>query len=156
MAYFSRRLPAVLPRKDLVALLAPTYQAARGVDHEEASERLDRALSAPAALDDLYRGISEALREAQGPRTDEDALMDRLSAGVQARRFRAKAAAGTPAISAALVRLDLEIGIAPESMRDTLASGRGRALLEEGMRALGAHLVKELLRGKAKGGGEGS
>ena len=142
MTYFSRRLPAVLPRRDLAALLAPTYEAARGVDLEEAAER-------------LYLGLSAALRDAQGPRTDEDALMDRLSAGVQARRFRAKAAAGTPAISAALVRLDLEIGIAPESMRETLAAGRGRALLDEGMRALGAHLVKELLRGKVKGGGEG-
>jgi hypothetical protein len=38
----------------------------------------------------------------------------------------------------------------------TLAAGRGRALLDEGMRALGAHLVKELLRGKAKGGTEGA
>ena len=155
MTYFSRRLPAVLPRRDLAALLAPTYEAARGVDLEEATERLERALAVPSALDDVYLGLSAALRDAQGPRTDEDALMDRLSAGVQARRFRAKAAAGTPAISAALVRLDLEIGIAPESMRETLAAGRGRALLDEGMRALGAHLVKELLRGKAKGGGEG-
>jgi hypothetical protein len=151
MTLFSRRLPAVLTRKDLAALLAPTYAAARDVDLEEALERLERALAAPAALDDVYRGISAALRDAQGPRTDEDALMDRLSAGVQVRRHRAKPAAGTPAISAALVRLDLESGIAPESMRDTLAAGRGRALLEEGMRALGAHLVKELLRGKAKG-----
>lgn len=147
MPYFSRRLPAVLPRKDLVLLLAPTYAAERDVDLEEASERLERALASPAVLDELYRGLSEALRDAQGPRTAEDALMDRLSAGVQARRSRAKAAAGTPAISAALVRLDLELGIAPESMRETLAAGRGRALLEEGLRTLGAHLVKELLRG---------
>ena len=152
MTYFSRRLPTVLTRKDLTALLAPTYEAARGVDHEEATERLDRALVAPAALDEVYRGISAALRDVQGPRTDEDALMDRLSANVEVRRHRAKPAGATPAISAALVRLDLEIGIAPESMRATLASGRGRALLEEGMHALGTHLVKELLRGKAKAG----
>jgi hypothetical protein len=143
---FSRRLPHVLPPKDLVRLLAPTYAAARGVDEEEAAERLTRALAAPATLDAVYGGLSEALRAAQGPRTSEDQLMDRLSAGVVARRGRARAAAGTAAISAALVRLDLEIGLAPDAMRDTLASPRGKALLDEGLRALGTHLVKDLLR----------
>lgn len=146
MNLFSRRLPHVLPPKDLVRLLVPTYAAARGVDEEEAAERLTRALAAPAALDAVYGGLTEALRAAQGPRTSEDQLMDRLSAGVVARRGRAKAAPGTAAISAALVRIDLEIGLAPDAMRDTLASPRGKALLGEGLRALGTHLVKDLLR----------
>lgn len=147
MTLFSRRLPHVLTRADLVTILAPTYAKARAVDEEEASERLGRALAAPAALDAVYRGVSDALRAAQGPRTSEDALVDKLSAGVVARRARVRPADATPAISAALVRLDLEIGLAPESMRATLATPRGSALLDEGLRALGAHLVKELLRG---------
>ncbi len=146
-AYFSRRLPGVLTRADLVLLLAPTYAKAHGVDEEEASERLSRALAVPAALDEIYVGISAALADAKGPRTSEDALVDKLSAGVAARRARAKAAAVTPALSAVLVRLDLEIGVVPESMRATLETPRGRALLDEGLRAIGAHLVKELLRG---------
>jgi hypothetical protein len=144
--YFSRRLPHVLPRKDLVALLAPTYARARGVDDEEAAERLGRALDAPAALDAVYRGLSAALAQAKGPRTGEDALMDRISAHLAARRARIKAAEATPGVSAALVRLDLEIGLAPESMRETLATPRGSALLEAGLRELGAHLVKDLLK----------
>lgn len=143
---FSRRLPHVLTRGDLVLLLAPTYASARSVDEEEARDRLSRALAAPAALDDVYRGVSAALAEAKGPRTTEDAMMDRLSGRVAARRARAKATAATPAISAALIRLDLELGLAPESMRETLASPRGSALLEAGLRALGALVVKELLR----------
>ncbi len=147
MPLFSRRLPHVLTRADLVAILAPTYAKARGVDEEEATERLARALAVPAALDDVYRGVSEALRAAQGPRTSEDALVDKLSAGVAARRSRAKPADATPAISAALVRLDVEIGLAPDAMRATLATPRGAALLDEGLRALGAHVVKDLLRG---------
>jgi hypothetical protein len=147
MTLFSRRLPHVLTRADLVTILAPTYAKARAVDEEEASERLARALAAPAALDDVYRGVSDALRAAQGPRTSEDALVDKLSGGVVARRARVRAAEATPAISAALVRLDLEIGLAPESMRATLASPRGKALLDDGLRALGTHVVKELLRG---------
>jgi hypothetical protein len=146
MPYFSRRLPHVLPARDLVRLLVPTYAAARGVDEEEAAERLSRALAIPAALDDVYGGVSAALGNAQGPRTGEDQLMDKLSAGVVARRGRAKAADATAAISAALVRLDVEIGLAPDAMRATLATPRGRALLDEGLRALGAHVVKDLLR----------
>ncbi len=147
MTLFSRRLPHVLTRADLVAILAPTYARARGVDEEEANERLARALAVPAAHDDVYGGVSEALRATQGPRTSEDALVDKLSAGVVARRGRVRPAEATPAISAALVRLDVEIGLAPETMRATLATPRGSALLEEGLRALGGHVVKELLRG---------
>lgn len=146
MTLFSRRLPHVLTRKDLVLLLAPTYAAARGVDHDEATERLSRALEVPGAVDDVYDGVSAALREAQGPRTTEDALMDKLSTGLAARRARVKATDAGPAVSAALVRLDLEIGVAPEQMRATLASERGQALVEQGFRAIGTHLVKDLLR----------
>jgi hypothetical protein len=66
---------------------------------------------------------------------------------VVARRARAKAAESTAAVSAVLVRLDLEIGLAPEPMRATLATPKARALLDAGLRELGAHIVKELLRG---------
>ena len=147
MPLFSRRLPHVLTRGDLALLLAPTYAAAISVDEEEALARLRQALERPEGADDIYRGISAALAVARGPRTTEDALMDKLSAGVQARRSRARAAPATPALSAVLVRLNLEIGLAPEQMRGTLAGGKGQALLEEGLRQLGAHLVKELLKG---------
>src|SRR5512133_649135 len=143
---FSKRLRHVLPARDLVRLLVPTYAGARDVDEEEAAERLSRALAVPGALDDFYAGIWAALRDAQGPRTSEDQLIDKLSAGVVARRGRAKAAAATPAVSAALVRLDVETGLAPDAMRATLATPRGKALLDEGLRALGAHVVKDLLR----------
>ncbi len=147
MPLFSRRLPHVLTRGDLARLLAPTYAAALSVDEEEALERLGRALERPEVAEDLYLGISVALAEAKGPRTTEDALVDKLSAGVQARRWRMRPAPATPALSAVMVRLNLEIGLAPEPMRATLAAGKGQALLEEGLRQLGAHLVKELVKG---------
>jgi len=31
-------------------------------------------------------------------------------------------------------------------MRETLQTGKGKTLLQEGLKALGAHLVKELIR----------
>jgi hypothetical protein len=130
-----------------VALLVPTYAAARGVDDEEAASRLGQAMEAPALVDELYDALSTGLREAQGPRTTGDALLDKLGLGLDARRYRVRPAPDTPALSAVLVRLDLEIGVAPEKMRDTLATPRGRAALSDGLATLGRHLVKELLKG---------
>jgi len=142
----SPRLPHVVTRADLSWLVAPTYAAALTVDEEEAHERLERALARPALLEELYRGLSDGLSAAQGTRTSQDELMDKISARVARRRSRAKAAPATPALSAVMVRINLEIGLAPESMRDTLSGEKGRALLDRGLRELGAHLAKELLR----------
>jgi hypothetical protein len=145
-ALFSKRLPHVVTRADLATLLTPTYVARRDVDDEEAHERLGRALAAPGVVEALHGGLSAALEAAKGPRTDEDALMDRLSKGVAARRGKVKPAPDTPAIAAVLVRLDVEVGLVPDTMRATLETPRGRAILDEGLRALGAHLLRELTR----------
>jgi hypothetical protein len=146
VALFSKRLPHVLPRADLARMIGPTLAKAAQVDVEVAEERLERALANQRVLDDIYGGLSAALAEAKGPRTSEDELIDKLSAGVQARGRRVRAADLTPAISAVLVLLNLEAGEAPEMMRETLHSEKGRALLQEGLRSLGKHFVKELIR----------
>ena len=146
MALFSRRLPHVLTRKDLARALASTYAKAASVDAEEALERMERAVANDRIADDLYAGLSAAMAERKGPRTTEDELVDKLSEGVQKRRSRVKAAELTPAISAAMVLVNLELGYAPEMMRNALQTEKGRALLEEGLRALGAHLVSELVK----------
>ncbi len=142
----SRRLPHVLTRADLVTVLAPTYAEALTVDEDEARDRLARALASPSLLAEAYAALAGALREARGPRTTEDAAVDKLSAGVQARRGRVKAAPAGPALSAVLVRVNLEVGLAPEPMRQTLASEKGRAMLEAGWATLARHVVKDLLR----------
>ncbi len=146
MPLFSRRLPHVVTHADLAALLVPTYAGARGVDDEEALQRLTQALGVRGVADDLYDALSAGLRAAQGPRTSEDGLVDRLSAGLAARRGKVRAAPDSPGIAAVLIRLDLEIGVAAEQMRATLATPQGRAALDKGLAELGAHLVKELLK----------
>jgi len=143
---FSRRLPHVVTRKDLSFLLAPTYAASASVDFEEACERMQRVVGSQRIVDRLYGGLSAALAERKGPRTSEDALIDALSAGIQNRRGRVKAAPLTPAVSAVMVMLNLELGYAPEMMRDALENAKGKALLEEGLQALGAHLARELIK----------
>jgi hypothetical protein len=143
---FSRRLPHVVTRNDLAILLAPTYAASASVDFDEAHERMQRAVGKQRVVDQLLEGLSAALYERKGPRTTEDALVGALSQGVQKRRARVRPAALTPAVSAVMVMLNLELGYAPEMMRSALENAKGKALLEEGLRALGAHLVKELIK----------
>jgi hypothetical protein len=126
--------------------LTPTYSAGAAVDEEEGHEQLSRALRDEELLEDLYEGLSEALRAAQGPKTAEDALMDRLSLAVQKRSGFSKAFEMSPAISAVLVRLKLAAGEAPEALRATLATEKGERLVAEGLRALGDQLVRSLLK----------
>ena len=143
---FSRRLSHVVTRKDLALVLAPTYAGSAQVDFDEAHERMERALGSQRIADALYEGLSAALEQRKGPRTSEDELIDQLSAGVQKRRSRVKPAALSPGISAAMVMLNLELGYAAEMMRGTLETPKGRALLDEGLRDLGGHLLKELIK----------
>src|SRR5207237_6123112 len=116
MALYSRRLPHVLTRADLARVVAPTYAKAAQVDEEEARDRLQRALESQRIADEVYAGLSAALADARGPRTSEDELIDKLSTGVQKRSRRVRAAELSPAISAALVLFNLELGYAPEMM----------------------------------------
>ena len=136
----------MVTRKDLALLLAPTYAASAEVDFEEAHERMERAVGSPRVLEQLYAGFSGALEGRKGPRTSEDELIDALSAGVQQRRSRVKPAPPGPGISAVMVLLNLELGHAPEMMRGALENPKGKALLDEGLRALGTHLLKELIK----------
>ena len=145
MTYFSRRLLHVLTPADLAVLITPTYAEAVGVDADEALERLQAAVRQPAIADDLYRSVSTALSAAQGSRS-EDELMDRLSKGVQRRLGKMKALPATPALSAFMVRVNVELGHAPAALKATLETDKGRALLGEGLDALAQHLVERLLK----------
>lgn len=146
MTLFSRRLPHVVTRKDLALIVAPTYAASANVDFDEAHERMERAVGDQKLVDQLYQGLSDALYDRKGPRTSEDELIDALSAGLLKRRSRVKPAPLTQALSAAMVLLNLQLGYAPEMMRNALETPRGQALLRDGLRELGAHLLKELVK----------
>jgi hypothetical protein len=135
-----------MPPLQLARLLCPTYAAVHQLEEEEAYERLERAFAQRDVFEDAMAGLSEALAERLGPRTQEDAVIDRLSQGIQKRAGRVRAIEATPAISAALVQVDLAVGYAPEAMRAALGSEKGQGLLRDGWRSLGAHLLRELLR----------
>ncbi len=146
MTLFSPRVPHLFPPRTLATLLTSTYAEAANVDDDEAYARLTQALAARSLVDEIQEGISRALQAKQGPRTAPDKLLDSVSAGLAQRRGNLRPAPATADLAAVLVRIHLEIGLAPEPMRATLASGPGAAALERGWTALGTHLVKELLR----------
>ena len=145
MTYYSRRLPHLLTPSDLAQLITPTYAEAVTVDEDEALERMQAAVKRPAIVEELYQCVSAALFAAQGTRT-EDQVMDKLSKGVQKRLGRMKALEATPALSAFMVRLNVELGHAPETLKATLETDKGRALLAQGLAALGEFLVGSLLK----------
>jgi hypothetical protein len=143
----ARRIPHVFPRSELAWLLAPTYADSLAVDEEIAVERLERALQNPEILAGIHGALAAALEETRGPRTDPEAQVDRISKRLQTRRSRVKPAASTPAVSAVMIWLNLAIGMAPESMRDTLSSGKGAAMLATGLGEVATSMVKDLSRG---------
>jgi hypothetical protein len=143
----ARRIPHIFPRADLAYLLAPTYADCLAVDEDIAVERLERILADPEVLAGVHQAIASALEDTRGPRTDPDAQADKISKRLQTRRSRVKAAASTPAVSAVMIWLNLAIGMAPESMRDTLSTGKGAAMLAAGLREVAASMVKDLSRG---------
>ena len=147
MTDIARRIQHVFTRTDLAILLAPTYADSLSVDEEIAEERLGRALASPEVLAGIHQAIASALEDARGPRTDPDAQVDKISRRLLKRRARVKAAPPTPAVSAVMVWLNLAIGMAPESMRDTLATGKGAAMLANGLREVAASLLHDLSRG---------
>jgi len=108
---------------------------------------LGRALTNPDVLAGIHEALTSALEDSRGPRTDPDAQVDKISKRLQKRRARVKAAPATPAVSAVMVWLNLAIGMAPESMRDTLATGKGAAMLETGLKEVATSLLYDLSRG---------
>ena len=75
----------------------------------------------------------------------EDRLVVTHGTDTMPETARALQAAG-PAISAVLVRINVDLGLAAEPMRLTLQTDKGQRLLDDGLRTLGAHLVGELLK----------
>ena len=146
MGQFSKRLPEVVTRKDLALMVAPTYAASADIGYDEAVGRMERVLANRRVAEELYAGLSAALGEFKGRRTNADELIDNLSAGISKRRARVKSAPMTDEISAAMGLLNLELGYAPEMMRGALESERGRTLYQGGMRALGSYLLGELIK----------
>jgi len=144
MTMFSRRLPHVLTQSDLAYLLAPTYAREVDVSEDLAHERLARALKRSGLADKIYETVSAALVSVQGTRA-EDTLMNAMSKAVQKKLGNIGAPPSSPALSALMVSINIDIGVAPAELRATLESDKGKKLLDQGYETLGEYLVSQLI-----------
>jgi len=140
----SPRLPHILPPRELMRLLLPTYAEASSVDDTEAQDRLETALANAELREELYAAFERSLAEQRGPRTTEDQQLDRFSQAL-AKRHNFKAIPATPAVSAALVGINLAAGLG-EGLAAALATEKGRALYQQGLAVIARELVKELVK----------
>lgn len=145
MSALATRLPHIVTRADMISLLTTTYGVAQVVEDDEARERLTRALADRALMEDLLASIAEALAPHLGPNTDENAFLDKFSKRVATRGPRMKDADGTKA-AALIVRINMLLGLVPESTRKAMETEKGQATQHESIRAVGAFLVQQLLK----------
>ncbi len=141
-----KRLRHIVQRSHLASMLSSTYAAAQNVDEEEAHERLTRAVEDPELQEALYGALAAGLAVQKGAADGDDAVLDRLSKALGKRASRMKPAPATPGLSAVMVKVNLLVELAPISMRAALETDKGRAIVEDGLRELGRHLVNQLLR----------
>ncbi len=146
MAY-PPRLAHLATRAVVVAKLMPTYAQAHNIDEEEASQRLSSALGGrmlPALLDAAWAAI-----RGKAKRLTDDGLLEKVAATLGERPLRpGKAATLTPAWSAFLILVDLEVGTAGDAARRVMETDEGRRRGEEGLAEAGRFLAAELTRGK--------
>ena len=145
MSVLSTRLPHIVTRADMITLLTTTYGVAQAVEDDEARERLTRALADRTLMNDLLASIEEALATYVKPDTDTNALLDKFSKRVATRGPRMKDADGTKA-AALIVRINMLLGLVPETTRLAMESEKGRATERESRRAVAAFLVQQLLK----------
>lgn len=141
------RLAHLATRAVVVAKLMPTYARAHNIDEEEASQRLATALAGrmlPALLDaawDAMRGKSKRLTD--------DGLLEKVAATLSERPLRpGRVAELSPAWSAFLILVDLEVGTAGDAARRVMESDEGRRRGDAGLAEAGRFLAAELTRGK--------
>jgi hypothetical protein len=145
MDLYSPRLPHVLTRAHLASLLAPTYARENGVSDELSLDRMKRVIQNSRIANHLYEAISAGLRSSRAGRS-EDAVIDALAHAAVKRSDTLGPAPRGPGLSAVTVMLNIELGLSPDALRATLDSGKGKALLDQGLGGLGKFMVDHLLR----------
>jgi hypothetical protein len=141
------RLGHLATRPVVVAKLTPTYAGAHHIDEEEAVQRLSTALQGrllPSLLEEAWTAM-----RGKAKRLDDEGLLEKVATTLKDRPQRpGRVAAMTPAWSAFLVLVDLEIGTASDAARRVMESPEGRQRAQEGMAEAGRFLAAELTRGR--------
>lgn len=141
------RLAHLATRAVVVAKLMPTYARAHNIDEEEASQRLSTALAGrllPALLESTWTALRGSAK-----RLTDDGLLEKVATTLGERPLRpGRPAPASPAWSAFLILMDLEVGTASDAARRVMETDEGRRRGDEGLAEAGRFLAAELTRGK--------
>ena len=141
------RLGHLATRPVVVNKLVPTYAKAHQIDEQEAGQRLERAI-AGRIWEDLLAATWEAMKS-RVKRLDEQKLLEKVLATLGDRPLRyGRVVEPTPAWSAFMMLLDLEIGTAGDAARKVMESEQGRKMAAAGLAEAGMFLAIELTKGK--------
>ena len=144
----SPRFLSLVTRTALPEMLAPTYAKLKNLDPNEAYSRLEVGLGRMPLLDSIQQAIWRGLDEERAG-LDEAQMVAHLEKRLEKKkRLRAASwrAADEGVWVAVSIALDEGAGVASGEARDLLASPGGQELLQKGLRKLGVHIAKELLR----------
>jgi hypothetical protein len=131
----------------VVNKLVPTYAKAHQIDEQEAGQRLERAI-AGRIWEDLLAATWEAMKS-RVKRLDEQKLLEKVFTTLGDRPLRyGRVVEPTPAWSAFMMLLDLEIGTAGDAARKVMESEQGRKMVAAGLAEAGMFLAIELTKGK--------
>lgn len=141
------RLGHLATRPVVVNKLVPTYANAHQIDEQEAAQRLERAI-AGRLWEDLLSAAWEAMKS-RVKRLDEEKLLEKVASTLEDRPLRyGRVVEPTPAWSAFMMMLDLEIGTAGDAARKVMESEQGRKMVSAGLAEAGMFLATELTKGK--------
>lgn len=144
----SPRFLSLVTRTALPEMVAPTYAKLKNLDPNEAYERLTLSLNDTRLLEAIQLSVWRALDEEKAG-MDEPALITHLEKRLKkAKRFKPapQKRADEGAWVAVTVAFDRGAGVASGEAVDLLLSPGGQELWQVGLRRLGEHLAKELLR----------
>jgi hypothetical protein len=140
------RLSHLATRAVLVAKLRPAFGEAQDLSDEEATQRLEAALSSSLSTD-LLSSAWPAMK-ALKPRLSEVELLDRVAQTLGTRPLRpGRKVKVNPAWSAFFLLADIQAGVASDAARRVIELEQGRKLVAEGLAEAGRYLAAELLRG---------
>lgn len=144
---YPARLSHLATRAVVVAKLNQAYGASHAIEDDEASRRLDAALSGPL-LDELLSATWEAMTGTT-KRLDEAGLLEKVATTLGDRPLRpGRKAPENPAWSAFFLKIDLAAGVASETAQRILDTEQGKKVAAQGVAEVSRYLAAELTRGR--------
>lgn len=148
MSKVPTRFAALFTKAKLAEILSRTYAEAKLLDTNEGYTRLEDALTNLQLISGLQAAIYRAARDSR-PKLDDDALADLIGKKLGKRKvFSAlnPTRSSSGPLAAVTILIDKSAGFSSGEAYDLLESPEGAVMLEKGFDALGAHIVKLLLK----------